>query len=235
MQLKPNRRQRGMTLVELMIGITISMLVIAGTIAVYLTSVRGGGDTVRLARLNQETRALFEIMTSELRRTGYCVPNPVQPSGCITDPPQEDIIISDDEACVLYYYERDSVNPTRNVLGFRLKPDDDIVEMLPEGSFSGTSITDSCDATTGWFALTDPESVSVTELEFSLDETQCMDLSDGDVTVGLCPTPLAANSRFYEVRRLRIQVTAQDARDLDSTVNLSEVVTFRNSRLLIQP
>lgn len=233
MQLKPKRKHYGMTLVELMVGITVSMLVITGAIAVYVTSVRGSSDTVRLARVNQESRALFAIMTSELRRTGYCVPDPSQPAVCLRSPPAQDIFISDDGECVLYYYERDAALTNPNILGFR-RNDNGTVEMLPQGSLTGNSITDSCDANDGWFAISDPESIAITALEFDRSSSQCMDLSANEILDGPCPSPVSGDE-YYEMRRLSIRLASQDANDANTTVDLTENVTFRNSRLLIEP
>lgn len=233
MRLKSKRKQYGLTLVELMIGITVSMLVITGAIAVYLTSIRGSNDTLRLARLNQETRSLFAIMTSELRRTGYCAPDPSQPTICLRAPPTQDVFISDDGECVLYYYEREADLTATNVLGFRLA-EDGTIEMLPEGSLTDTSITDSCDKDDGWFTISDPKSISITTLEFDRSSSQCMDLSDDSVSDGPCPSPVSG-AKYYEMRRMSIRLVGNDSKDPSTAIDLTENVTFRNSRVLIEP
>ena len=63
--------QRGFTLVELMIGILVGMLVVAAAIAIYVTTVRGSAETLRMVKLNQELSNIMAVMVSDIRRAGY--------------------------------------------------------------------------------------------------------------------------------------------------------------------
>lgn len=65
------RRQRGVTLTSLMVGLTMSLLVLATASAVYVLSARGTRDNLQQARLNQELRAVLELMQLDIRRAGY--------------------------------------------------------------------------------------------------------------------------------------------------------------------
>lgn len=65
------RRQSGLTLIELLIGMTVGVLVLGGASAVYLLTVRGAAETLHGTRLNQELRAVMEIMQLDIRRAGY--------------------------------------------------------------------------------------------------------------------------------------------------------------------
>ena len=64
------RSQRGLSLVELMVGIAVGLFVVAGAVMVVTTQL---GDNRRLlldAQLQQDLRATLDIVTREVRRAG---------------------------------------------------------------------------------------------------------------------------------------------------------------------
>lgn len=66
----PRRRQSGLSLVELMVGITVGLFVVAGATLVVTGQL---GDNRRLlleTQLQQDLRATSDIITRELRRAG---------------------------------------------------------------------------------------------------------------------------------------------------------------------
>lgn len=65
------RRQRGLSIIELMVGVAIGMFIVGGAIALFVNLL---GDNRRLlleARVNQEMRATADIIARDLRRAGY--------------------------------------------------------------------------------------------------------------------------------------------------------------------
>lgn len=64
-------RQSGISLIELMIGSAVGLIVLAGVLNFYLTTVETSADNLQMARLNQELRAVMDIMTRDIRRAGY--------------------------------------------------------------------------------------------------------------------------------------------------------------------
>ncbi|MFY9513407.1 MAG: prepilin-type N-terminal cleavage/methylation domain-containing protein [Rubrivivax sp.] len=70
MMLHRRRRQAGLSLVELMVGLAIGLVVVAGAAFVVATQL---GDSRRLlleTQMQQDLRAAADIMTRDLRRTG---------------------------------------------------------------------------------------------------------------------------------------------------------------------
>ncbi|MEN8168657.1 MAG: prepilin-type N-terminal cleavage/methylation domain-containing protein [Pseudomonadota bacterium] len=65
--------QRGLTLIELMIGMAIGLIVVGMVLSVYLTTLRTSGDTIKSSRLNQEIAAIMNIMVNDIRRAGYAL------------------------------------------------------------------------------------------------------------------------------------------------------------------
>lgn len=69
-------KQRGVTLVELMISITIGLLIIAGVFQLYLTSTQTQKTQNGLSRIQENMRYLFTKMEADITQTGYfgCIP-----------------------------------------------------------------------------------------------------------------------------------------------------------------
>lgn len=65
------RRQAGVTLTDLLVGTTVGALVLIGISTTYVLGARATTQNVEQARLNQELRAVLEIMQQDLRRAGY--------------------------------------------------------------------------------------------------------------------------------------------------------------------
>lgn len=73
MQLTPSDggRNRGFTLVELMISIAIGLIVVSSVLGLVMANLQNSASVTRGMRLTQESRALTEVMTKELRRAGF--------------------------------------------------------------------------------------------------------------------------------------------------------------------
>ncbi|AUN95494.1 PilW family protein [Pseudazoarcus pumilus] len=65
------RDQRGVSLIELMIGIALSLLLLASVLYVFLSSRQGYDSQERLARLQESSRFAMEAVVEDLRRAGY--------------------------------------------------------------------------------------------------------------------------------------------------------------------
>lgn len=71
MQLKQSnlsKRQKGVTLVELMIGLTLGLIVTGAAISLVASISQSNSETIRATRLTQELRSLSDIITLEARR-----------------------------------------------------------------------------------------------------------------------------------------------------------------------
>ncbi|GAB1596400.1 PilW family protein [Lysobacter claricitrinus] len=64
------RRQRGVSLIELMIALVLGVLVVAGAGAVFLSNKRTFGASETLNRIQENERASFEIMSRDVREAG---------------------------------------------------------------------------------------------------------------------------------------------------------------------
>jgi type IV pilus assembly protein PilW len=65
------RTQRGLGLVELMVGIVISLIVMAGTVVVFLGNSESSIFQMRSTRFIQQMRDTMDRMVQDIRRAGY--------------------------------------------------------------------------------------------------------------------------------------------------------------------
>lgn len=64
-------KQRGVTLIELLIGLAVGMFVVSGVLTVYVATIESTSDTIAQSRLNQEVMTLMNVMSTDIRRAGY--------------------------------------------------------------------------------------------------------------------------------------------------------------------
>ena len=63
-------RQKGLTLIELMVGLIVGLIVIGGVMTVYLAVISSSGATLKSSKLNLEMGAVMSVMTNDIRRAG---------------------------------------------------------------------------------------------------------------------------------------------------------------------
>lgn len=61
-------RQAGVTLIELMVGLSVGAIVVVGLLVAWAVFVQQNDYLLRSARFNQEIRAIFQVVTQDLRR-----------------------------------------------------------------------------------------------------------------------------------------------------------------------
>lgn len=251
--------QRGFTLIELMVGLTVGLLVLAAVAAMYLTTARGGGEAVKATRLNQEIRSAAGIIADEIRRAGYC-PNSV--AGCAAANAAGTptlAILEANNACILFFYVRNTtqaINVAANFGGFRLR--NGSIEMrtglpgvpLPVPFTPNVLNVTNVDCNAGtWEALTDPATVNVTQLTFHTMATatvpgvagtsQCVTTANppvvytpGNSAQQACDNPtIPANTPRTELRQIIFGITAQDSSDANARIRVTDSIRVRNDRI----
>lgn len=257
-------RQRGVSLIELMIGLVVGMIVVAGVIAIYVTNVRGGTYTIRTAKLNQELRASMDIIVADLRRAGYWggavvagVPASSANPFSLRSGSQTDINIMTSgtaRSCIMFAYDRDSSGdttaPLAEIFGFRFSTDK--VEMLTSGNQQSNDCTGS-----GWSAVTDNNTIVIDTLTFSFTGSQCMDgtkglswkLTAADTATNACAAlggsitmndsgtyvAPASGDVLIETRQIVVSLRGHHKDDASMALSLVESVQVQNDRIYSQP
>lgn len=202
-------RQTGFSLVELMVGITVSMIVVAGAAAMYVTTVRGQADALRLARLNQDLRAAMDVMVADVRRAGYWAGSvtvdpgpPVELSYSTSNPyslgggTPTALTVLEGGSCVMYAYDADNDGSSPVAAGevFGFRRTENVLQMLDPAN----TLTDASDCTAGtWPAMTSNDTVVIDSLTFSTSGSQCLnatqDISWKITAATSTDTPCAAS------------------------------------------
>ena len=64
-------RQRGLSLVELLVGIAIGLFVVAGATTLFVSYLKNNRTLLQETRVNQDLRAAADLIARDLRRAGY--------------------------------------------------------------------------------------------------------------------------------------------------------------------
>lgn len=214
----PSRAQRGLSLIELMIGLAIGLFITAIGGTLLASHVRENRSLLLEARLMQDLRTAADVITRDLRRAGYWAGATsgvwsAATTGVIANPytaVAPSIAASD---AVSFRYSRDAaennVVDSNEEFGFRLR--NGTIEMLLGGS--------------GWQALTDSGTLTVSSFRVT-PSVERIDLQ------GTCSKPCPAGSTTcppqQEVRSLALLISGRSATDAGVTRSVRSQVRLRN-------
>lgn len=254
------RCQTGVTLVELLIGMLVGLIVVAGGVNVFTTSVKSQSDNIKLTRLNQDMRAMMDIMVRDIRRAGFVTDNPANNAALqnnpffddVTSGATTDIAIYDSGSCIVYAYNRDNDSPPTvsdaELFGFRLNNDGEL-----EMRRSGATNEDCADDNILWESITEPD-VEVTDLSFALSsealdvssmatdsdndgcfdgDDNCNDLCDAGEACRTCTRDgTAPDPACLFVRNVAIGLTARLRTDTAVSQTIVQQMRIRNDKYL---
>lgn len=190
------KRQRGLTMVEMLVGLTVGVIVLGGAITVYASSVQSSNETLRGSRLNQEIAGLILVIANDVRRAGYWEAgagaalqlNPFSQPNATALAVVDDMTNNAAQAatgqgsCITYAYDATylagntaGVLENTDLFGFRLN--NGVVQMRQVGVVDGTAcVGGSCLSCTNgtWANVTDPDLIEVTALNFDLSDSTCL-------------------------------------------------------------
>jgi prepilin peptidase dependent protein B len=200
-------RNRGITLMELLIGTGIALLLLTGLIMAFTSSTKTSSDTLKRVRQSADLRGAMGLIVKDLRRAGYWG-NATSGSGAGSGWSNPfGAIDTATPGCISFRYDRDgdgALGAAEN-FGFRLNA----------GAVESMTAGDAANCAAGgntWEAMTDPKASVVTVLTFQLYE-EAVAVSGGGQVV---------------VRTVEIALTGQPVNDASGTQQLAETVRIRN-------
>lgn len=251
------QKQDGFTLVELLIGLLISLLVISGALALLLKVFEGQKSNLGLIRLNEETRFLSELMIKDIRRAGFVSTYADDEFDSLYNNPffsgvsgsSTDITIFDESdygsaisvgaagECILLSYNADNdqavVVDDNERMGYRLN--NGVLQIRTEGTTN-----ESCN-NGAWYDLSNPR-VNVTSLLFTqsnddFDVTTMIDGTGDDDSDGVCEvgegcTTCASGNSCLLVRTIDLSMTIELTSDSSLQQTFSETVRIRNDKFI---
>lgn len=251
----------GFSLLELMIAMALGLIVIGGTVSMYISTIRGSADTVNSARLNYDLETVMQVMVGDIRRAGYwggavvdsvATDNPFTGNLAAVD---ANIIISnlageDADSCVLYTYDADASGVNTSSINLPALNTDDVADdefygfRLREGGIDMRLTTDDIAVSTcsnddgNWAPIIDTNKVNVTSLTFTTNY-KCLVVSKGKPYNTTCADvfiagDLVAGDKAVETRQIDIELEGEVQGDNAVSKSLSGIVKVRNDRIFIQ-
>ncbi|RQP24959.1 PulJ/GspJ family protein [Piscinibacter terrae] len=213
--LGPVTRQRGFTLVEVMVGLVVGLLVVVAAAALLATHLREHRSMLVEARLMQDLRTSTDIIVRDVRRSGYWgnARTALRPGMAASNPYVALSPASASAEAVSFQLSRDATeNDTlddNERFGFRLRHG--VIEMLIGGG--------------SWQALTDAGTLEVLSFQVSA-ESQVQSLRDACERP--CDLAVAACGPVIEQRKLTIAITARAVVDHQVVRTLTSQARIRN-------
>ena len=153
----PASRQRGLSIVELMVGIAVGLFVVAAASTLVATQLSDNRRLMLETQVHQDLRAAADIVTREVRRSGYWnhasnqLPKPGVPLEGVANPLMALVPATATDTQVRYKYDRAPPSaPAPTDFGFR----------LDSGSVGALRTFFSA---SGWQSLSDEQAVNITE------------------------------------------------------------------------
>lgn len=220
----PYRRQRGFSLIELMVGITVGLFIIAGTLILFAGNLAENRRLLAQTRVEQDLRSIADLMTRDIRRAGYwgnavkgtiaigaTATTTANPYAATTVTP------SSTSGALQYYFSQDKVEndtlDSNEYFGYQLSSTGQIQMQTASGIAAS--------------ALNDPNFTIITS--FSITDSSPSTLSLGY----RCPVVCSAgtpNCPQMFVRRYDIVLTGQSKLDPSVVRTLRTSVRVRNDQ-----
>jgi prepilin-type N-terminal cleavage/methylation domain-containing protein len=164
----PPSSNRGFTLVELMISLTIMLIVAMVTVQISANVFRTNTESIHMIQLSQEMRSAIQLISRDIRRAGYnddalasFLSTQAISSG-VTMGALDDNNIAN---CLRVQYD-DLDGGAKNVV-YRLRVVTEVGRI--SAHFDDTATCDTAITDNGWVDISDPILSHISELEFVLD------------------------------------------------------------------
>lgn len=226
--LNQRRRQRGLSLVEAMVGITVGLIVVAGATLLVTAQITEHRRLMMETQVQQDLRAAGDLILTELRRAGTWeqANNSVWAPGAAAP-------ASNPYSNLTPAAAGDSTTITYQVTaaGRGVSPaEDNMVSAAEERSFflSGTTLYYrlTADADVAAQPLTDPNSLKITDFKVKL-LVQSVPLDS------FCNVPCAAGTcPVQEVRRIVVSITGESVSKPVVVRNVEVSTRLRNDRIV---
>ena len=235
------QRQRGVSIVELLIGVAVGLFILGGALKLFSDYINNNRRLVLETRVNQDMRAAADLIARDLRRAGYWG-NPI--AGVVTTNNMPVALASkyapitqftSPIAATVYSYsqgiEDNELDITKENFGFRLSSG--VLQYLQGGS-SWQDITDSNTLTVSNFAITPTSGQSCVSLAqyCTSNVTAACATAACAVDASGCPSSACATCPFIKVRSYDIALQGKSTADASIVRSIQETVRARSDQLL---
>lgn len=207
------RRQRGLSLIELMVGITVGMIVVAAASLMMTTQLKEHKLLVLETQLQQDLRAAGDLMLKDMRRAGFwAMPqNGVWADGSFAAPvsnPYANVNATGDAQNGQLDYQYSRHFDERDNAAAYTNPENGAVDDNERFGFKLDSGVLKIRIGTAWQPMTDPATLTVTSFQVNM-QTQNLPLQE------FCDRPCPAGTvcPSLQVRQVNITLVGQAVHD----------------------
>ena len=220
-------QQKGMSLMEVLIAMSISLVVTASMIVLMSNSLGSTARIVNMTKLSDDLRTTMQMMTRDVRRSSYnansmfCYAN-TNCRSAVDATVAGDITINGGNDCFTFLMDRDhDGDSTENDAGgFRrvISSGVGVIEMWTGNAAPDCSVAA---GTAGWVQITNPEIMDI--FVFSVDD----DLSYNEVVLDNS----LGNILTAKVRKIRMNMRGRLVVDNTIVRRIEDVISVRNDLL----
>ncbi|MDE2371738.1 MAG: prepilin-type N-terminal cleavage/methylation domain-containing protein [Burkholderiales bacterium] len=232
---KAARKQGGLSLVELMVGVAIGLFIVAGAATVVSTQL---ADTRRLtleAQIQQDLRTALDIMSNNFRTSGAWdqayngVWSPQNPNVQVN--PNIGLTIAADGTTTLTSAVGSAQAFVGNAIGFRRRVDVNTgLGVLQQNNSADPKLGNMGG---GWQDLTDISTVNITQFSVTFDTAAGTPAPINLTCPNLCPgTNDGACWPTLQMRQVTIQITGSSVSDPSVQRQVQSTVRLRNDRIV---
>ena len=211
-------KQQGFTLIELLIAMTISLVIIAGAMAVFFAMTKSSRNTLEVSRLDRDLNNALNIIASDIQRAGYWGQSTSSSTNPFMVTGSTDIQVSGGN-CILLTYDTNGDGTLPGLgsgtdderYGFRLM--NGAIQYRPHGASFNCGA-----ASSAWDNLTDPNVMTITTFSVTLNN-EAIDL-DG----------AGSGTATTNIRTVDISITGQLANDSSISKTLTRTVRVYNDK-----
>ncbi len=230
---RQNKKQTGLSLVELLVGVAVALIIITGAGASFLAHNLSVSTNLRADKLNHDIQMVSDIISNELKRASYWNSSA---AGANTTNPNPFRIITVTANCVLYSYDDrndagdntpDGIIQDFERMGFRLNTNNNSIEIKTTGNAASET---NC-ATGTWAAITDPNLVNISTLSFALT-ARCINANTSTITNAACTNASGVSGeRTIEIRGVTTSIEGSITAD-GSRKRLDSFSRIRNNAMV---
>jgi prepilin-type N-terminal cleavage/methylation domain-containing protein len=164
-------RNRGFTLIELMVALVLGLVVVGGVMGVFMSTYQANSQNIKAVRLNEEMRAVVSMLSRDVRRAGgkaidwttTAWPTTANPLSTANSWVISNMTGAPANSCLRLAYSASLTGSVdSNRFGFRLNPGNGQVE-----AYNHNAGQWSCNGT-NWQPLSDPNIAWIQSLNFTV-------------------------------------------------------------------
>ena len=240
-EFRPMRHaQRGVSLMELLVAATISIIAVSAMLIVMANTLGTGSQTIQMTRLSQEMRAGMQIMTRELRRANYhanflsCYGDVACRTtlGIATHVAEINITDSGNSDCFWFWYDRPQSGTETAVTGetvaaFRRDTNASGIGSLQMKTTATSMTSANCASDSGWVDITDTDIIDVLTFNVSDANSFTEQINEDGDTQSVERITLSLTARLVRGGAVPtwLQTTALETKTLDHYIQVRNNIT----------